>query len=61
MAKGMAKVFTTFPMEINIKVNLKMTNWMANVLFTMLMATNKRECIRMDSKWAAISYDLWKN
>jgi len=57
----MAKVFSTMPVEINTKVNLKMTKWMAKVFTTMPMAANKRECIRMCSKWAASGYDLWKN
>jgi hypothetical protein len=43
MTKRMAKVFTTMPMEINTKVNLKMAKWMEKVLCTMLMAANKRE------------------
>jgi hypothetical protein len=38
-----------------------MTNLMAKVFYTMLMAASKRECIRMGNKWAANGYDLWKN
>jgi hypothetical protein len=38
-----------------------MTNRMAKVYTTLLMAANKRECTRMGSKWAASGYDLWKN
>ena len=57
----MAKVFNTMLMEINTKVNGKMAKWMAKVFTTMPMAANKRECIRMGSKWAASGYDLWKN
>jgi hypothetical protein len=37
----MAKVFTTMPMEINTKVNLKMTKGMEKVFTTLLMAVNK--------------------
>jgi hypothetical protein len=50
MTKGMAKVYSTVSMEINTKVNLKMTNRMAKVYTTLLMAANKRECTRMGSK-----------
>jgi hypothetical protein len=40
MTKGMAKVFTTLPMEINTKVNIKMTKGMAKVFSTMPMEIN---------------------
>ena len=46
----MVKVFSTLPMEINTKVNGKMTKGMEKVLSTLLMAENKRKCSRMGSK-----------
>ena len=61
MAKRMAMVLSSMIMEINTKVNLKMKKRIVKVFTTLLTAANKRECIRMGSKWAASSYDLWKN
>ena len=43
----MAKVFTTLPMEVNTKVNLKMTKRMAKVFTTMPMETNTKVNLKM--------------
>jgi hypothetical protein len=48
MTKGMAKVFTTMPMEINVtKVNIKMTKRMAKVFSTMPVEINTKVNIKM--------------
>jgi hypothetical protein len=43
----MAKVFSTFLMEINTKDNLKITKGMAKVFYTLLVEVNTKDNLKM--------------